>query len=390
MADPVVTSADRKRARALMWLALAAALSAGAASLAAMTSQSARAVSALNEKMFPDLAARSGEAASISIASPDLNVTFRKNAGGAWTIAERDGYPANANGVRALVVSLAEMTLIERRTSDPARFSALELSTGPGGSGHVVTIRGANDEAIAALVAGKVQSQAQGATPGTLFVRRDGEDQTWLARGAMAIPASIGAALDKRLFTLDRGRIKSVHVEPNGLRAYTLARATPDTPDFTLENPPEGKRPVNPAALAAPATALSGLSFEDVHKANATLAGAPSLATFTTFDGLRIKASMWGGGADTVLVTFQASADEAGAVAAPPAADGATPPDPKAEAAAINARVEGWVYTLPFAVVQNLAPVLETLVEDAAPAPESGPDEGEPDEGDGAGEAPQP
>lgn len=351
-----VTKADIQRGRSLLWLLVAALAATALAVFAVLSGRGGAAANAVNEKLFPDLAAHSDEAASIRIESPTVYVTLNKDADGKWTVADRSNYPANPEGVRALIISMSQLDLIERRTADPDRHRALELTTGPGGSGHAVTVTDASGKIIAAMVAGKVQTRAAGTTPGTLFVRRAGEDQTWLARGGIAIPASVGATLDKTLFKLDQARIAKVEFRPRAMAPYSLSRATPETQAFKVDDLPEGKVEADAAILQTPASAIAGLTFEDVIKADAVKMEDATTIVFTTFDGLTLKLTILPGGSDGVFVLMEAgTADAAEQVV-------------KDEAVAINAKVGGWAYKVPAFVVTNLAPALEQMVIDK-PAP---------------------
>lgn len=363
-----VTRADIQRGRALLWLVLAALAATALAVFAILSSRTGASAAAMNERLFPGLADAGANAASIRIESPTVQVTLNKDAAGRWVVAERSDYPANPEGVRALIVSLSQLDLIERRTADPARHRSLELATGQGGNGHAVTITDASGAVIAAMVAGKVQTRAAGTTPGTLFVRRGGEDQTYLARGGIAIPASIGATLDKTLFRIDQARIKSVAFTPRGLRAYSISRATPETTDFTVDDPPAGKVAGEPAVLQAPASALAGLTFEDVVNADAVQMEDATTIVFTTFDGLTLKLTVLPGGSDGVFIRIEPGLTDDASDAA------------NEEAAAIEARVKDWAYKIPGFVITNLAPALEEMVQDApapgqTPIPEDGADE---------------
>jgi hypothetical protein len=380
MSDAVLTKADYKRGRQLMWLALAALAAAALGILAAASQRASVAPATMNEPAFPGLSDALANAASIRVEGPSAIVSINKDSGGKWVVADRSNYPANADGVRAIANSLAQLTLIERRTADPARHAALDLTTGDGGNGHAITIQAADGSTIAALVAGKVQTQSVGTTPGTLYVRKAGEDQTWLARGGFAFPASVGATLDKTLFKIAPERIKSVSFAPAGKKAYAIARETLYGKDFTLDTIPDGKE-VNTAALAGPPGALAAPTFEDVLKADAVKTEGASVSTFRTFDGLVLKVTLATGGAGDTYALFEASVDDKQAAAAPAPAEGAAKPDAAADAAAINARTAGWAYKIPGYVAATLMPALDMLVQDKAPAtpPADEAPEGEPE-----------
>lgn len=361
------SKADAQRGRSLLWLMLAAIAAIALASAAVMSTRTGTSASAMDEKLFPGLADQAANAASIKIESPTVYVTLNKDVAGVWHVTDRQNYPANPEGVRALIISMAELNLIERRSADPARHDSLEVTTGKAGNGHAVTISDASGKVIAAMVAGKVQTRASGTTPGTLFVRRAGEDQTYLARGGLAFPASIGATLDKSFIKLDQARIAKVVFTPRGLKPYSLSRATPETKDFSLDEIPEGKVQAEPAVLQTPASAISGLTFDDVIKSDAIKMDDATKILFTTFDGLQLDLTLLPGGSDGVFVVMVASAADDAAQAV------------KDEAAGINAKIGGWAYKIPAFVVTNLAPALEQMVVDKpepgqTPVPQEGED----------------
>lgn len=387
MSDAALTLGDAKRGRFLLGLLVAAIVATALGIFAVISSRDAVAPTITSELMFPGLGESAAKTAQIRIEGPNLKLTLNKGADGKWSVAERDGYPANPDGIRSLIVSLTQLTLIEKRTADPARQAALQLSTGDGGTGYSVTLQGADGAIIASVVAGKVATRAAGTTPGTLFVRRGGEDQVWLARGIVAVPASVAASLDKALFPIDRNRIMRASFAPHAGKPFTIARDKIDG-DYALSPLPDGKR-AEPLSLLTPATAIGGFGFNDVAKAATADMKDAGTVSFETFDGLIIKATVKPAGDDADAdVVLEASVDATQAAAAPPPAEGKAKVDAQKEADAINARVQGWVYKVPGYVAGNLMPPLDSLVKDkaepapATPAPDQplspAPDPGEP------------
>lgn len=102
--------------------------------------------------------------------------------------------------------------------------------------------------------------------------------------------------------------------------------------DFEVEGLPTGRELSYPGATNSIAVALADLQLEDVQTREAlgSSPGKPVVARFVTTDGLVVEASTWQL-ADGTRITFLASGEgEAGK-----------------EADALNARLGGWVYTLP-------------------------------------------
>jgi len=95
------------------------------------------------------------------------------------------------------------------------------------------------------------------------------------------------------------------------------------------------------------AVALADLKMEDVQARDALGAspGKPVVARFVTTDGLTVETSAWTV-ADGTRVTFLASGEG----------------DAGKEAEAINARLGGWVYTLPSYKTEQLTRKLADLL----------------------------
>ena len=111
---------------------------------------------------------------------------------------------------------------------------------------------------------------------------------------------------------------------------------------------------------------LAGLQTDDVHgrEALGDNPGKPVVARFHCFDGLIVEASAWRT-PDGTRMSFLASIDparaEGHAGADAPASDAV-----RAEAAAINARLGGWIYTLPGHKTEQFTRRLQDLLAPAA------------------------
>ena len=76
--------------------------------------------------LFPGLGAQAGRIASIDIKQGDKALTLARDKD-AWSVADRGGYPAKPDAVRALLVKLAGAELVESKTRNKDRYALLEL-----------------------------------------------------------------------------------------------------------------------------------------------------------------------------------------------------------------------------------------------------------------------
>ena len=177
-------------------------------------------------------------------------------------------------------------------------------------------------------------------------MRRAGEPGSWLIAAQFDLAKTGGEWLDRALTDIPAERIESVTIDHPGIETLRISRApAPRKPAAEAGAAPEGivefrrgRRARGPGTqlsrawpTASPAS-LADLQLEDVQTRDALGAnpGKPVVARFVTTDGLVVETSAWRL-PDGTRVTFSASGDGEAAK----------------EAAALNARLGGWVYTLP-------------------------------------------
>jgi hypothetical protein len=356
-------------------------------------------------QLFPELDVNA--VAKVLVATSEASFEVVRTPEGNWVVPSKANFPAKLDTVKKTVLGVKGLNLVEAKTRRKDAHEYLELGA-PEEKGKAVslTLQDASGKTLAAILTGKVETHAGGNTPGTLFVRRPGEDQTWLASGNLRIDRSVTDWIETDLFKVDRERIQRAEIAPEGATAYTLVREGEDKPDFTLTTAiPAGKEPSSSAALNGVGAAVVGMTFEDVQPQGTLDFGKGSRATFTTFDGLIVAMSIIKGAEDKYWATVQASANPpppAPPTPAPASPD-APPPDQAAqdqaarvaaetaealkkkaaedaervtkEAATINARTSGWAFNLPKFKGDGLTTKLDTLLKDksAEPAPEPPP-----------------
>jgi hypothetical protein len=311
------------------------------------------------EKLFPQLPAQAGAARRIEVHSAGRAVTLH-GAGGDWMVAEKHDFPADPAKVRALLEGLADLTLIEPRTADPARHAALDLDLpdAPAARGVLVRVLGEGDAELAAVVLGKARVAA-GQGPREMFVRRPNEDQTWLATGAVDVLRTPPLWLRAEAFDLPQARVREVRIQHPGAAPLALVRAAADEP-FRLEAAlPKGRTP-RASTVNAAAYGLQHLSLQDVYQPGEVTTDWDQATTveFTTFDGLSVTARVARVN-DTPYVRL--SAVVAGSVTDQQREAATT------EAARINRDNEAWVYVVPAHTVATFTPTLDDLLEPLPP-----------------------
>jgi len=265
--------------------------------------------------VLPRFEALLSEVTRVRIESKGAAATLvRADAG--WTVEERD-FRADPAKLRRLLLGLADLKVIEEKTSDPAKYGQLGVEDpGPQSTGTHVVATAAGTEF--ALIIGKVADSS------SVYVRVPGNGQSLLAAPQVTAAAEAKHWIDTAIVNLPADRVASVAVSPADGPAWHATRDAATEP-LTLQDLPKGKVQRSPDGVTPVAALLANLHAEDVRAANDSSAEAATTAgprvVVRTFDGVEIE--LHGRTGDerhyilgTARSTGAASATEAAAIAA--------------------------------------------------------------------------
>ncbi|HNR22223.1 MAG TPA: DUF4340 domain-containing protein [Steroidobacteraceae bacterium] len=230
--------------------------------------------------VLPRLDALLNEVARVRIESKSEAATLVRTGAG-WTVEER-GFRADPAKLRRLLLGLADLKVIEEKTSDPAKYAQLGVEDpGPEATGTHLLATAAGTEF--ALIIGKVADSA------SVYVRVPGSGPSLLAAPRVAADADPKHWLDTALVDLPADRIESVAVTPATGPAWRATRGAATEP-LALQGLPKGKVQRSPEIVTPVAALLVNLHAEDVHAAARTGAAAPApRVVVRTFDGVEIE-----------------------------------------------------------------------------------------------------
>lgn len=408
-------------------LLILAACTAGACAAAWFAARSDAPVSTPQRRevvgLYPSLAARATDIARITIRRAGQETILQRDdtakEAPVWRVASKGGYEADLVRIRALVNGLAEARIIDDKTNRKDMHARLgvEDPRDANAKGVLVTLEDKAGYVIASVVLG---NQSFGGNPMRFeassplrFVRRDAEDQAYLAEGDISAEPDPLSWIARNAFELAPERIRSVEVAAtkNGVRGTLRTRKpAPESPRFEVFGIPEGRELQDEFAGGRITAALSFVTFDDVRPAGEVPYSETSdTAIFRTFDGLVVTARIaQHEGRAWVNFSFSHSDKEedqppqapaAAGDAAPPSANAPieieepeAKPEPtpaerdaaakaekdareareramekaKAEAAALQARLGGWAFVLPEYRTGQLRTTLEDLLKPAA------------------------
>jgi len=357
-----------------------AALLAGAVYLADRGASPHAAETGASGPLFPELKARVNDVTEVTIAGGSASCTLRKE-GASWGAADKGGFPVDFGKVKALVLGIAEMEKVEAMTSNATLHAKLgvEDPTAEGATSKRVTIKGAGGAVLADVIVGRSKASQGMSSRSTLYVRAQGDNQTWEATGSLTVDTSSTGWFDRNISKVEEKRVRRATVTHPGGETLAAARADQGQTNLAVENLPAGKELQWDGVANGIASALQYMNLDDVQSAGSVEMTDPVVTEYACFDGLVVTArSIEKDG--KAWVTLAARLDESQRAApagpeAPPAEGESAPPKPELKALdlvqkevdELNARWSPWVFQVPGYNAANLRKKMADLLKQDAP-----------------------
>ncbi|MCF8469375.1 MAG: DUF4340 domain-containing protein [Parvibaculum sp.] len=360
---------ENKPLRNLTLLAVAALVAVIAASIAVITDKSSVRAAFAPHPLFAGLDTKLDKVDRIVYTvsqglSGETKIEMTRGPENQWGVDARAGYPVNPALIKKTLLGVAEMEAYEPRTANPEWHRNLGLLK-PEDIGSAVRIEffQGKGERVAALLVGKVPERtADVKGEGFIYVRRDGEAQSWLARGRVPLYKSVTDWLDPVFIDIPGSDLARVTLWANTEKSVVLARTDKAEADFVIANLPEGRATRGAPVVNKVATALIDAKFDDVApEETLEFPDSSPVTTFETFDGLRLTMRMAGQGG-ALWAKFDATVEPS------LAPEGSDMSEAEKRAATLNARLGKWVYKLPTDLGNQLTQTMDLLAREAGPA----------------------
>ncbi|MCP5431715.1 MAG: DUF4340 domain-containing protein [Alphaproteobacteria bacterium] len=334
------TSAARRRLSGSEKIVLALAAVALATTLAAILALGARASretsSFAPRAMFPELASKldAGDFGGLEFATKDARIVVSRTADGKWVLSEKGGYPVAEGALVGAVATVAGLELVEPKTKNPERHNLLGLvAPDKGGGARALTLKEKSGAPIASVLVGEEPLHREVGSRRAVYVRKAGEDATFLAYTDLALETDPSAWIATDGLSLARDRVSAVRVTPAEGPAYAVKKGEGEGAAFTLEGLGPEEELSSAYTLSTMAGALASPGIEDVAKAATLDFSKAARLDYETGDGLLVTARVARVG-DAAWLTLDA------------AAKGDAKDDVKSQAEAMNARASGWAYKI--------------------------------------------
>jgi hypothetical protein len=289
--------------------------------------------------VFAGLDAKINDVQTLEIKMPSRSFTLNRTASG-WGIKELNGYPAGFDKLKTVIVQLSQFKYLEPKTSDPERYSRLNLQNvdAKGAESRQVIVRAKDGKELANGLIGKRNEDLFGSGRGGTYMRFGDKKQTWLIEGTASLGEGAFDWVKKDLIDVKSAKIKRLEIVSAKGGTVVVKRDTPTAKDFKLEGIPAGKRQRGQWETTDMANLLENLKLKDLRRADEISFGDDVIhkGTIQTFDGLLIHSE----GAvigKKYWIRLSASVD---------AANPAVTDDIRSLAKTINARHKGFVYEI--------------------------------------------
>jgi hypothetical protein len=305
-------------------------------------------------------------------AAGNTKIVSLKKTDAGWVAENLNNYPGDVNKVREYLIKLSQAKIRESKTAHPDAYTKLgveDLKT-DGAKGVMITLSGL-DKPVQLIMGAIAGAGGEG-----VYVRDPAQKQSYLASGAIRPEASINSWIQAEITNIGSSRIQKVSITAPDGSVLNVAKQKPEEQDWAVLDPPKGKELSGPSAGNTVTGVLDQLRLETVQPAGDTQLDDKSLytAVYDTFDGVSVTIKTWQlDGKDVMRVSasfnealaqsFAAAESEkakatadAEAKATPSAKAPAFDADKfkadkvaalRKEVDAINARTNGWNYTVP-------------------------------------------
>ncbi len=325
-------------------------------------------------RLFPELEV--GRVARVELLQGEAAATLEKVSETTWGLAERSGYPVDAERLRGLVLSVAGIEVVDRLTDNPEKYDRLGVGEAP--EGGRLKLLDPDGAVLVDLRVGKGREVrgGQGAVPGEgQFLRVEGDPAVYAGKATLLMDTDPARWLRREILKVPAQDVRRFHVTHADPKAnFAAARAGAEDP-FQLETPPPAGKRLRSGTLAMASRALANLELDDVLPADGDEAAALEFGDAyeaVTASGVSYRVELAAKDAQYYVRVSAAAGEPPPAEPegkAEGAEEGAAAPaepveDPKAVAEEVNERHAGWVYRVPSFAYDSLAKKLPDLLED--------------------------
>lgn len=290
--------------------------------------------------VFPGLAPKLQAAERITVQTKGKTLVIARK-DGVWGLADRGGYRVQQDRLRELLTGLTELRVTEARTANPEQYARLGVDDPSLAvtTANLLRVLGPNDAVIAELIVGHRRVRTAGNVPESIYIRRPGEAQSWLAEGRLPVDGDAQLWFEREITNIGKDRVASIV----SVRGDSILEFGRDGAALVLKSPVEQPK-LDEYRVEEVFRALESLTLSDVKPASEQPGEKLGSAVITTLDGMAITVTVFKAEAEIwaqFAVLGEGESKEAGE--------------------ALQARIGGWAYQLGAWKEKAFLPTVEEL-----------------------------
>lgn len=328
------------------------------AAVAVINQPSTAPVAYVDEPAFPELRAAPDAVAKVIIQTRDGAITLTRSSPETWTSSDAFDYPAAGDKINKLVRQLNDMRLIEAKTASAERYARLEVEdVGEDANSRLIRLEDGEGRILAQALIGKRLFRLTGDANSGTYIRRPGEDQSWLASGGFDLEPEVEAWLDQIVVEIDREEVAKVDVALAEGEGYSVSRAAAGDP-LQFDQLADGETQKEGVNLVELASALTSVRLAAVKpKPRLIWPQGKNVVQVSTFDGLKLTVEL-------ALIDDEPWATFSAVAGALPE-DAAEADQVRQRIEAINDKTGAWAYQVNQSLYQRLTKPRDSWLEAA-------------------------
>ena len=244
--------------------------------------------------LFPDLSEATDKnslkllntISEIQVINSNSKFSIKRNKDN-WFLPSLANFPVPLDKIKRVIVGIAQLEAIEAKTKNPELHGQLGLnneSSNTNSASSIILIN-ENSEKIASILVGNDSKLGKE----TRYVRKPGNDQTWLVWRNFDVPQDGIDWLDDTLFSIHRGRVADITIRHPDGHEVLIQRGSYAEQYFKIQNLDDDTLPINPYVGNQLGSALDNISLINIALKDDILFTTDAVTiVYTTFDGIKL------------------------------------------------------------------------------------------------------
>jgi hypothetical protein len=305
-------------------------------------------VAYVDEPAFPALRTKPDAVAKVTIQTKEGTISLTRTSPETWTAPDMFSYPAASDKINKLVRQLNDMRLIEAKTANAERYDRLEVEDlTEEANSRLIRLEDEGGNILAEALIGKRLFRLTGSANSGTYIRRPGEDQSWLASGGFDLDPEIERWLDQLIVEIDRDDVADVSIALADGETYAVSREKAED-ELQFQGLAEDEKLKADANLIELAGALSSVRLAAVKPVSEiTWPSEKHTAIVRTFGGLELSVEL-------ALIDNEPWATFAAGIVGDLPNNAEAADQTMQHMEAINNKTSGWVYQVNQSLFQRL------------------------------------